>query len=348
MQKPKPTIGIYVPRLLFLPYQPDERFLDELVRTIEHSGRYRPLLLDLPKLRLASPGNARKFVEEYNLVAFIQHDSELYHKNARYAANVKLIENYVPFLNSTECQELGCDKIATNALLRQKNIPILDATVAYSLQDVEHRIREGEWCVIKPHDRGAGAGVRLIKKQRGKFFGYYDGRWRNIEITENVSSDKARTLRITYTFNLKTPFRFFKKLITDFTYSPMLIEPYFNDHENGFSSLRCTVVGDEVVEAVKRTNHKNITSNVSSGGRASKIELTKSQKEAAVAATRAIGAHYAGVDFLVRGNEWIIGEVNIGPITVFSEYTGVNVGEIFGKYVINKCDELNLKIKDSP
>lgn len=120
----------------------------------------------------------------------------------------------------------------------------------------------------------------------------------------------------------------------------MLIEPYFNDHDQGFSSLRCTVIGDKVVEAIKRTNHKNITSNISAGGRATKIELTDSQKEAAIVAKNAIGADYAGVDFLIRGDEWVIGEVNIGPFTLFSTCTGVNVGKIFGEYVMNKCDKM--------
>ena len=117
------------------------------------------------------------------------------------------------------------------------------------------------------------------------------------------------------------------------------MEPYFNDDPSGFASLRCTVIGDEVVEAVKRMNRKNITSNLSSGGTAQKIELAEYQKEMAIAATKAVGADYAGVDLLVCGGKSVIGEVNIGPFTVFGKHTGVNVGQIFGEYVMKKCDE---------
>src|SRR3989338_4470612 len=335
----QPTIGIYVPKWLCRSDESDQLFADELFRTIEQSGKYRPLTLELPKLRLSSEQDAKDFAGKNNLVAIVQHNSEYYKRNARYAGNVKWLESNVPFLNSLPCQKLGHDKIATNKLLREKNIPILDTAIICTVQELMNHMRDKELYVVKPHNRGAGAGLRLIKKQSGGFFGYFDGRWRSVEIIEKVSDGKVRGMRIKYTFNPKNPFFFFKKLLTDFTYRPMLVEPYFNDHGEGFSSLRCTVIGDEIVEAVKRINHKNITSNVSSGGRASNVELTDAQKAAAVAATHAIGADYAGVDFLVRGKEWVIGEVNIGPFTVFTKYTGVNVGEIFGKYVMSECDE---------
>jgi glutathione synthase/RimK-type ligase-like ATP-grasp enzyme len=110
---------------------------------------------------------------------------------------------------------------------------------------------------------------------------------------------------------------------------PCMVEPYFNDDEDGFASLRCTVIGNEVVEAVKRINRRNITSNISSGGTAEKIELSAEQTKMAIKAMHAVGAEYAGVDFLVCGNKSVIGEVNIGPFTLFGDYTGVNVGKIF-------------------
>ena len=339
MKKTKLTIGIYVPKWLCRSDESDQLFADELVRTIEHSGRYRPLILNLPKLRLSSAEEARAFIEENNLIAVVQHDSEFFDRNRRYAANVRFLEATVPFFNSTHCQELGHDKIAASKLLREKNIPVLDGAVVDSLQDLERHLMEDELYVVKPHNCGAGMGVRLVKKHMGEFSGYYDGEWRNVEIIEKTSRDGNKKLKIKFNFNPRYPLLFLKKGLMDFTYAPMLLEPYFNNHDEGFSSLRCTVIGNEVVEAVKRINHKNITSNISSGGRATKTELSSEQKEAAIAATQAIGAHYAGVDFLVRGNEWVIGEVNIGPFTVFTKYTGVNVGKLLGEYVMRKCNE---------
>jgi glutathione synthase/RimK-type ligase-like ATP-grasp enzyme len=118
----------------------------------------------------------------------------------------------------------------------------------------------------------------------------------------------------------------------------MLVEPYFNDDAGGFASLRCTVVGDEIVETVKRTNRSNITSNVSSGGTAEKAELSDEQKEMVLATARAVGVDYAGIDLLVCGGKSVIGEVNIGPFTVFSKYTGAPVGKALAEYAMRKCD----------
>jgi glutathione synthase/RimK-type ligase-like ATP-grasp enzyme len=130
-------------------------------------------------------------------------------------------------------------------------------------------------------------------------------------------------------------------ILSSFTYEPMLIEPYFNDDTRGFASLRCTVVGDEIVEAVKRTNRLNITSNISSGGTAEKTELNDEQIKMVLASAKALGVDYAGIDLLVSGGKSVIGEVNIGPFTVFSKYTGANVGKIVAEYAMQKCDNYN-------
>ncbi len=83
---------------------------------------------------------------------------------------------------------------------------------------------------------------------------------------------------------------------------PMLIEPYFNGHEEGFASLRCTVIGNEVVEAVKRINRTNITSNVLHQEKsAERVNLSADQIQMAITATNAICADYMSVDLLVRG-----------------------------------------------
>ena len=105
------------------------------------------------------------------------------------------------------------------------------------------------------------------------------------------------------------------------------------------------MIGNEVVEAVKRTNRKNITSNVSRGGTATKIELSDYQKQIAIAAKNTIGASYAGVDLLVSAGKSVICEVNIGPFTVYGRYTGVNVGKTLGQHLMESCDQYSDAIK---
>ena len=327
------SIGIYMPRWLYRSDVSDRMFADELIKSIEQSGRYRPLPLDVPKLRLVSARDAEAFCADNRLVAIAQHDSRFYAKDERYHANVDLLERYVPFVNSTKAQRIGHDKIATKVALKQKNVPFLEDKVVVSAQELEEHLEEGKWYVIKPPDLGAGAGVKLVKKRAGVLFGYHDGKWRVIEAKDKKNEGG---IAVTYRAGLASPMLAIQKLHIDFTYPRMLVEPYFNDEERGFSSLRCTVIGNEVVEAVKRVNRRNITSNVSSGGRAEKWELSDAQKAMAIAAKNAIGADYAGVDMLVANGKSVIGEVNIGPFTLFGRYTGVNVGKLFGAYLMDK------------
>jgi len=336
----KLAIGIYIPDWFYNSDESDKMFTDELIKTIKQSREYRPLRLNLAKLWIFSEKDAENFVRKNNLVAIVQHDSKFYRKNSKYSNNVKLLERHIPFFNSTKCQELGHNKIATKKVLREKNIPVLDDKAIHSLEELNEYLEEDNLYVVKPPSDGAGNGVKLIKKCEREFFTYDNGHWENVDIVEIKQENGERKIKIEHRASLKSPRSLFKKLFLDFTYHPMLVEPYFNDHGKGFSSLRCTVIGDMVVEAVKRTNFKNITSNIARGGSAKKFELSNDQKTTAIAVKNAVGAEYAGVDFLIRGEEWVIGEINIGPFTLFSKYTGVNVGKILGEHLIKKCDEL--------
>ncbi|OGJ02173.1 hypothetical protein A3I95_03450 [Candidatus Nomurabacteria bacterium RIFCSPLOWO2_02_FULL_44_12] len=337
----KPKIGIYIPRWFQGSSKSDKMFADELFKTIKNSDHYSPLLLNLSNLSLSSKKDAVEFCRHQNLVLITHHDSPFFSANLKYKKNVKLLESYIPFVNSTKSQEIGYNKITTKNILRKKGLPVLDNKIINSLLDLENNLEEGKYYVVKPPDKGAGTGVKLVKKENANHFAYHDGKWRKVKISAKKLKDGKNAITLKYNFNFfKSPLLFLQKINIDFSYDSMLVEPYFNDDKEGFSSLRCTVIGDEVVEAVKRTNYRNITSNVSSGGTAEKTELTDYQKEIAVAAKNAIGADYAGVDFLVSENKTVIGEVNIGPFTLWHEHSGVNVGKIFGEYLMKKCDEM--------
>ncbi|MDR3547857.1 MAG: hypothetical protein P4M11_06265 [Candidatus Pacebacteria bacterium] len=238
----------------------------------------------------------------------------------------RLLEEQVPLMNSLASHEIGHSKINTKQLLRTHGIPVLDDVVVTSVEDFHEHIQEDLWYVIKPVDKGAGAGVKLIRKEDNNLFCYRDGKWGPI----TAVTKKANTVMIKQGLCI----------FSSYIYSPMLIEPYFNDAGDGFASLRCTVIGNEVVETVRRVNHSNITSNVSSGGTARKAELNDEQKEMVLATARAIGVDYAGIDLLVCGGKSVIGEVNIGPFTVFSKYTHAPAGKILAEYAMNKCDRI--------
>ena len=363
------SIGIHLPDKAQFSDKSDYLFVEELEKTIRASGRYKPIRLKLKNLRLASIEDAGALIEKHNLCAVVQHDSAFYSTSPAYRANVDWLHKHVPFLNSLQSQEIGHDKITTKRILREQQIPVLDDEIIESPNALFEHMNDDALYVVKPHNNGAGSGVRLIRKRGDNLFAHINGKWRKtrafrvangkgIKLQRSQNVPTLVGVGALFIFTLLFPILFpnfalaavFLLLITFYffietfervyTYTPMLVEPYFNDNEQEFTSLRCTVIGNEVVEAVKRTNRKNITSNISSGGVAEKIELSARQKEIAVAAKNAIGADYAGVDLLVRGDESVVGEVNIGPFTLFCTYTGVNVGKIFGEYLIAKCDTI--------
>lgn len=360
------TIGIYIPRHLYASDKSDRYFLDELCKTLERN-EYRVKRINLPKLRINTSEEAETFIEKYDLVALVQHDSAFYSKDLTYQRTMELLAPRLLLINSVATQETGSDKVATKRLLHEQNIPVLEDAVVHTRTELFAYLEENTLYVIKPTNRGAGAGVRLIRREGTALFRHVHGTWKEVLATDGVYSLSLKrksqwgafllpslllALAVLLPFLILALFPLSLLLIMlaghvfmrlydrPYTYSPMLVEPYFNDSEDEFTSLRCTVIGNKVVEAVTRTNKKNITSNVSSGGTAERVELTAYQKEIAIASARAIGADYAGVDLLVRGTESVIGEVNIGPFTLFCKDTGVNVGRLFGEYLITKLDAI--------
>jgi glutathione synthase/RimK-type ligase-like ATP-grasp enzyme len=321
------TIGIYIPGWLYRADKTDRLFADELFHTIQKSGRYKALKITLPLLQLSTEEDAHAYVEKRHLVGIIEHHSSLYDSSAQYRKNVELLASQLFFLNSWQSQEIGYDKARTKQALREKGIPVLDDTIATTAEQVLSALEEKKWYVVKPLNKGAGAGVKLIRRKGELLFENRNGGWHHISIRQKTLKDGTPGIRLT------------RGLFSYYTYSPMLIEPYFNDDPQGFASLRCTVIGNEVVEAVKRVNARGITSNVSSGGKAYPITLTETQRKMAIDAKNAIGAEYAGVDLLVCEGRSVIGEVNIGPFTVFTKWTKAPVGKILAEHMMSICDQ---------
>jgi len=97
------------------------------------------------------------------------------------------------------------------------------------------------------------------------------------------------------------------------------------------TDIRCLVVGDRVVAAMKRVGEPGeYRSNLHRGGRAEAIELTAEIERVALEATRAVGLNIAGVDLLPSNRGPLVMEVNSSPgLEGVEEATGIDVaGEI--------------------
>ncbi|WP_345990532.1 30S ribosomal protein S6--L-glutamate ligase [Sulfurimonas sp. HSL1-2] len=84
--------------------------------------------------------------------------------------------------------------------------------------------------------------------------------------------------------------------------------------EAGGADIRCLVIGDKVVAAMKRQGPEGeFRSNLHRGGSAKVIKITPAERATAVAAAKAMGLQVCGVDMLRSKRGPLIMEVNSSP-----------------------------------
>ncbi|MEJ2533916.1 MAG: 30S ribosomal protein S6--L-glutamate ligase [Gammaproteobacteria bacterium] len=84
--------------------------------------------------------------------------------------------------------------------------------------------------------------------------------------------------------------------------------------EAGGSDIRCFVIGDKVVAAMKRTGKEGeFRSNLHRGGSAELTRITPEERSTAVRSARIMGLNVAGVDLLRSNHGPVVMEVNSSP-----------------------------------
>ncbi len=92
----------------------------------------------------------------------------------------------------------------------------------------------------------------------------------------------------------------------------ILVQEYIK--EAGGSDIRCLVIGEKVVAAMKRQAQEGeFRSNLHRGGSASLIRITPEERSTAVRAARIMGLNVAGVDLLRSDHGPVVMEVNSSP-----------------------------------
>ncbi|MDA1194644.1 MAG: 30S ribosomal protein S6--L-glutamate ligase [Planctomycetota bacterium] len=116
----------------------------------------------------------------------------------------------------------------------------------------------------------------------------------------------------------------------------ILVQEYIK--ESGGSDIRCFVIGDRVVAAMKRTAREGeFRSNLHRGGAAVVIKPSPQERRAAVQAAKAMGLKVAGVDLLQSQRGPLVLEVNSSPgLEGIEGATGVDVAAAIIEYV-EKC-----------
>ncbi|MGH8656084.1 MAG: 30S ribosomal protein S6--L-glutamate ligase [Gammaproteobacteria bacterium] len=92
----------------------------------------------------------------------------------------------------------------------------------------------------------------------------------------------------------------------------VLVQEYIK--EAGGADIRCLVVGDKVVAAMKRQGREGeFRSNLHRGGSASLIRITPEERSTAVRAASTMGLNVCGVDILRSNHGPVVMEVNSSP-----------------------------------
>ena len=91
-----------------------------------------------------------------------------------------------------------------------------------------------------------------------------------------------------------------------------LVQEYVK--ESGGADIRCFVIGDRVVAAMKRQGKEGeFRSNIHRGGTASLIRITPEERSTAVRAANTMGLNVCGVDMLRSNHGPVVMEVNSSP-----------------------------------
>jgi len=113
----------------------------------------------------------------------------------------------------------------------------------------------------------------------------------------------------------------------------IMVQEYIK--EAGGADIRCFVIGDKVVAAMKRqAKEGEFRSNLHRGGIANIIKLTPEERSTAVRAARIMGLNVAGVDILRSNHGPVVMEVNSSPgLNGIEDATGKDVAGMIISFI---------------
>lgn len=125
----------------------------------------------------------------------------------------------------------------------------------------------------------------------------------------------------------------------------IMVQEYIK--EAGGADIRCFVVGDQVVAAMKRqAKSEEFRANLHRGGVAMPVEITPEERNMAIRVAHIIGLNVAGVD-IVRSNRGpLIMEVNATPgLEGVEKITGVDVADAIIRFIEENVESEKDKTK---
>ncbi len=113
----------------------------------------------------------------------------------------------------------------------------------------------------------------------------------------------------------------------------IIVQEYIQ--ESAGTDIRCIVLGEKVVAAMKRQAEPGeFRSNIHRGGSAQAVKLTKAERETAVNAAKCMGLSCAGVDLLRSDRGPLVMEVNSSPgLEGIETATGIDIAGKVVSYI---------------
>ncbi len=114
--------------------------------------------------------------------------------------------------------------------------------------------------------------------------------------------------------------------------------------EAGGSDIRCFVIGDKVVAAMKRQGAEGeFRSNLHRGGSAALIRLTPEERSTAVRAAKIMGLNVCGVDMLRSNHGPVIMEVNSSPgLKGIEAASGKDIADLIIQFVEKRFETIEI------
>ncbi|MBW0145170.1 30S ribosomal protein S6--L-glutamate ligase [Sphingomicrobium clamense] len=117
--------------------------------------------------------------------------------------------------------------------------------------------------------------------------------------------------------------------------------------EAGGSDIRCLVIGDKVVAAMKRTGKEgDFRSNLHRGGSAELAKITAIERKTATTAAKAMGLRVCGVDLLRANHGPVVMEVNSSPgLEGIEGATGKDIAGMIIEHIEKTAKEGNTRTR---
>lgn len=210
----------------------------------------------------------------------------------------------VRVFNSSLAIEISDDKIYTYQMLMRNQLPIPETVIAPKKYHADNLPSDYIQEIINHF------GFPLIVKEAYGSFG------EQVHLIDNQQS--------------------LTDIISNIGERPFVFQRYIEESRG--RDIRVQVVGDKAITAVERQNEVDFRANVTNGGKMLPFPLNENTEKLAVAAAKAIGADFAGVDLLFgQDSELLICEINANAhIRNLYECTGVNAADYMITYIIKE------------